>query len=102
MVPTSELFLLPSAITLARPKSVMRMWPSASSKMFSGFRSLCAMPSKCRCDSANTISAVYTRASGSSNNPALYSWKNKWPPLTKSMTRYNFVAVFSRGKRCVS
>eukprot|EP00955_Chlamydomonas_euryale_P114087 366252-Chlamydomonas_euryale.AAC.12 len=54
---------------------------------------LCMMPLECRYDSADTISAAYSRACGSSKTPSRYKLKKRWPPLRKSSTRYSLEGV---------
>jgi hypothetical protein len=44
-----------------------RTWPSASIRIFSGFRSLCIIPFEWRWETAETISAAYMRARSSLN-----------------------------------
>mmetsp|Transcript_42476 Transcript_42476/g.127324 ORF Transcript_42476/g.127324 Transcript_42476/m.127324 type:complete len:335 (+) Transcript_42476:472-1476(+) len=84
-----------SCMSFASPKSVRRTWPCWSSSTFSGFKSLCMMPLECRYDSADTISAAYSRACGSSKTPSRYKLKKRWPPLRKSSTRYSLEGVWN-------
>ena len=95
-VPMNELVRRSSVSSrppLAKPKSVTLTWPRASSKTFSGFRSRWTNPSEWRCATASTISAAYSLASSSPKTPCLYSWKKRWPPATKSSTRYSLSLV---------
>lgn len=48
-----------------------RTWPSASIRIFSGFRSLCIIPFEWRWETAETISAAYMRARSSLNTHSL-------------------------------
>ena len=46
-----------ASISLARPKSVTWGWPSASTRIFAGFRSRCRMPRMCAWWTASAVSA---------------------------------------------
>ena len=71
---------------LARPKSVTWGWPSASTRMFAGFRSRCRMPRIWAWWTASAVSASRVAAAlGLAWNAAI--WSARLPPSTSFMLK---------------